>query len=356
MSVAIVTGAGGLIGGEAADFLLQQGYDVVGIDNDMRAHFFGAEASTRWQMERLSALPGFVGSTSDIRDAAAIDAVFAKYGQAITAVVHTAGQPSHDWAATDPSTDFAVNAFGTLNVLEAARKHAPDAGFVFTSTNKVYGDRPNTLPLVELDQRYEVSPDSPYSLRGIDESMSIDQSTHSVFGVSKAAADLMVQEYGRYFGMNTVCFRGGCLTGGGHSATEMHGFLAYLMKCTFTGRPYKIYGHSGKQVRDNIHSSDFVAAVWAFLQAPTSGKAYNIGGGRSANCSMLEAIAISQSLSGRELDHSYVPEERIGDHRWWISDMSRFTRDYPDFRIRWSIEDILADILESGRERWASAQ
>ncbi|MET3900982.1 CDP-paratose 2-epimerase [Devosia sp. UYZn731] len=354
MSVAIVTGAGGLIGSETTAFLLDQGYEVVGIDNDMRAQFFGPEASTRWRLGQLSSRRGFANLAADIRDASAIEAIFARHGRAITAVIHTAAQPSHDWAANDPATDFAVNAVGTLNLLEATRKHAPEAAFVFTSTNKVYGDRPNGLPMVELETRYELAPESPFAAQGIDETMSIDQSTHSIFGVSKASADLMVQEYGRYFGMKTVCFRGGCLTGGGHSATELHGFLAYLMRCTFTGRPYKIYGHSGKQVRDNIHASDFVAALWAFMAAPTSGKAYNIGGGRFANCSMIEAIALCEALCGRALERSYVPTERIGDHRWWISDMSRFVADYPGFRITWSIEDILADILASGRPRWAA--
>ena len=353
MSVAIVTGAGGLIGSETTAFLLEQGYEVIGIDNDMRAYFFGPEASTRWRLGQLSSRPRFINEAADIRDAGAIGTIFARYGRAITAVIHTAAQPSHDWAANDPTTDFSVNAMGTLNLLEATRKHAPEAAFVFTSTNKVYGDQPNALPMIELTTRYELAPESDYAERGIDESMSIDQSTHSIFGVSKAAADLMVQEYGRYFGMKTVCFRGGCLTGGGHSATELHGFLAYLTRCTFTGRPYKIYGQLGKQVRDNIHASDFVTALWAFMAAPTSGQAYNIGGGRFANCSMIEAIALCEALCGRELDRSYVPTERIGDHRWWISDMSRFVADYPAFRITWRIEDILADILASGRERWA---
>ncbi|GLQ57997.1 NAD-dependent epimerase/dehydratase family protein [Devosia nitrariae] len=352
MSVAVVTGAGGLIGSETARFLLDRGYDVVGIDNDMRAHFFGAEASTRWRLNQLSSNPHFFHIDIDIRDVAAIDACFARFGAAISAVVHAAAQPSHDWAAADPATDFSVNAVGTLNILEATRRFAPDAAVIYTSTNKVYGDLPNRLPVVELETRWELPADNPYSARGIDESMAIDQSLHSIFGVSKASADLMVQEYGRYFGIKTVCFRGGCLTGGGHSATELHGFLAYLMKCTCTGRPYRIYGHGGKQVRDNIHASDFVLAIWSFLQNPSVARVYNIGGGRFANCSMLEAIAICENLCGRKLNYSYVPDERIGDHRWWISDMSRFMDDYPSFRINWTIEDILADILAAGADRW----
>lgn len=352
MSVAVVTGAGGLIGSETARFLLDRGYDVVGIDNDLRASFFGAEASTRWQLRQLSGNPHFFHFDIDIRDVAALTSCFSRFGHAISAVVHTAAQPSHDLAATDPAMDFAVNAVGTLNVLEATRRFAPDACVVYTSTNKVYGDLPNRLPVEELETRFELLPEHPYSSRGIDESMAIDQSLHSIFGVSKASADLMVQEYGRYFGIKTVCFRGGCLTGGGHSATELHGFLAYLMKCTYTGRPYRIYGYGGKQVRDNIHASDFVLAIWAFLQNPSIAKVYNIGGGRLANCSMLEAIDMCEKLCGRELYYSYVPNERIGDHRWWISDMSRFMNDYPSFRISWTIEEMLADILAAGADRW----
>ena len=249
-------------------------------------------------------------------------------------------------------TDFGVNALGTLNMLEATRRHAPTAAFLFTSTNKVYGDTPNRLPLVELESRWEISTNHPYYSRGIDESMSIDQSTHSLFGASKASADLLVQEYGRYFGMNTACFRGGCLTGGGHSGTELHGFLAYLMKCTVTGRPYTIYGYKGKQVRDNIHSRDLVAAIWEFAKAPTQGKAYNIGGGRFANCSMLEAIDLCQQIAGKNLNYTYSDESRIGDHIWWVSDCTSFRNDYPNFQLTFDIRATLEDIHGQGRRRW----
>ena len=252
MSVAVVTGSTGLIGAEAVRLFASRGLDIVGIDSDMRAQFFGPSASTRWKREQLTAeIPGYTHIDSDIRDIAAIDRVFRRHGKAISVVIHCAAQPSHDWAARDPMTDFTVNANGTLTLLEATRKHCPEAVFLFLSTNRVYGDTPNKLPLVELETRWELDPSHPYAAEGIDESMSIDASTHSLFGVSKAAADLMVQEFGRYFGMKTACFRGGCLTGSGHSGAELHGFLSYLMKCAVTGAPYRVFGYQGKQVRDN---------------------------------------------------------------------------------------------------------
>ncbi|MDB5540897.1 MAG: NAD-dependent epimerase [Devosia sp.] len=355
MSIALVTGAGGLIGSEAVSFLIGKGLEVIGVDNDMRAYFFGAEASTRWRLDELKARHSrFRHVAIDIRDFAAVAALIADVGSDLWLVVHAAAQPSHDWAAREPFTDFGVNATGTLNILEALRRHAPAATMVFTSTNKVYGDTPNGLPLVELETRWEIDPGHPYFERGIDESMSIDQTTHSLFGASKLSADLMVQEYGRYFGMNTACFRGGCLTGGSHSGTELHGFLAYLMKCTVTGRPYTIYGYEGKQVRDNIHSSDLVQAIWAFASAPKAGRVYNIGGGRFANCSMLEGIRLCEQIAGRRLDVTYNPENRRGDHIWWISDISRFQTDFPDFQLTFDITATLEDIHEAGRRRWVA--
>ena len=269
-----------------------------------------------------------------------MERVFAEHAGELELVIHTAAQPSHDWAASDPQTDFGVNANGTLNLLEATRRHAPGATFMFCSTNKVYGDLPNSLPLVELPQRLELPEDHRY-YRGIDTTMSIDQSTHSLFGVSKAAADLLVQEYGRYFDMPTVCFRGGCLTGPNHAGTQLHGFLSYLMRCTMTGEPYTVFGYGGKQVRDNIHAADLVAAFEAFHRAPRAGAVYNIGGGRQSNCSMLEAIELCQEIAGRELDWSLGEENRIGDHRWWISDLEPFKRDYPDWDITHDVRDIL---------------
>jgi CDP-paratose 2-epimerase len=291
----------------------------------------------------------------DIRDADAVSAVFSASAGRIELVIHTAAQPSHDWAASDQQTDFAVNANGTLNLLEATRRHAPDATFVFCSTNKVYGDLPNHLPLVELETRLELPEDHRYH-RGIDTTMSIDSSTHSLFGVSKAAADLLVQEYGRYFDMPTVCFRGGCLTGPGHAGTQLHGFLSYLMRCTISGEPYTVLGYGGKQVRDNIHSADLVEAFAAFHRAPRAAAVYNIGGGRRSNCSMLEAIALSEQVAGRELSWSLREENRIGDHRWWISDLEPFRRDYPDWDITREVTDILREIYEHNAERWLAAR
>jgi CDP-paratose 2-epimerase len=355
MRFAIVTGAGGLIGSEAVTHLVEQGYNVVGIENDMRAAFFGPEASTAHVTERLiESHSEFHNEAIDIRDQDAIDRIFARHAGHIELVVHTAAQPSHDWAASDPQTDFGVNANGTLNLLEATRAHAPDATFVFCSTNKVYGDTPNRLPLEELEQRLEL-PESHRYHRGIDTSMSIDLSTHSLFGVSKAAADLLVQEYGRYFGMPTVCFRGGCLTGPNHAGAQLHGFLSYLMRCTMTGEPYTVFGYGGKQVRDNIHSADMVAAFEAFHGAPRSAAVYNIGGGRGSNCSMIEAIELCESIAGRELRWELSGQNRIGDHRWWISDLDPFRRDYPDWDITYDVEAVLREIHDQNAELWLAA-
>ena len=273
----------------------------------------------------------------------------------IALVVHTAAQPSHDWAAREPLTDFSVNANGTLNLLENTRQHTPDAVFIFTSTNKVYGDAPNRLPLKELDQRWEIDRTHAYFAHGIPETFSIDQSLHSLFGASKVAADVLVQEYGRYFTMKTACFRGGCLTGPGHSGTELHGFLAYLMKCAVTGKHYTVFGYKGKQVRDNIHSYDLVNAFWHVFQAPRVGEVYNIGGGRHANCSMLEAIAVCEKLTGRPMQWSYTDTNRTGDHIWWISDIRRFQEHYPGWRLTYDIESILREIQTGVTERELSA-
>jgi len=357
VSTIIITGSGGLIGSESAAHFARAGYDIVGIENDMRAWFFGAEASTAHTTARLERELGgcFQSVELDIRDADGIDRLFAEHHEAIELVVHTAAQPSHDWAATDPQADFGVNANGTLNLLEATRRHAPSATFIFCSTNKVYGDLPNSLPLVELEERLELPEGHRYH-GGIDTSMSIDASTHSLFGVSKAAADLLVQEYGRYFGMATVCFRGGCLTGPNHAGTQLHGFLSYLMRCTMTGQPYTVFGYGGKQVRDNIHSADLVAAFDAFHAAPRSAAVYNIGGGRESNCSMLEAIELCEQIAGAKLEWTLAEANRIGDHRWWISDLEPFKRDYPDWQLSYGIERILREIHEHNAEHWVEAR
>ena len=352
MSTIVVTGSGGLVGSETARRFHDLGWDVVGLDNDMRARFFGAEASTRWMSEHLARELGrYRHEEVDVRDAGAVERIFRRAGRDVELVVHAAAQPSHDWAAREPVIDFEVNAVGTLVVLEAVRKHAPEATFIFLSTNKVYGDTPNRLPLVELETRWEL-PEEHEWYGGIPETMTIDRSTHSLFGVSKAAADLLVQEYGRYFGLATACFRGGPLTGPGHSGTELHGFLAYLMKCTATGTLYRVYGYGGKQVRDNIHSADLVAAFEHVAAKPPRAAVYNIGGGRDINCSVLEAIELCQRIAGRTLDWSYVEQNRIGDHIWWIGDTSAFRAEYPEWRLRYDVEAILEEILELNRDRW----
>jgi CDP-paratose 2-epimerase len=353
MAVVIVTGSAGLVGSESAAFFADLGFDVIGIDNDMRGKLFGDEASTDWKRQRLESKLGsrYQHIDADIRDTDRILRLFEKYGANIELIVHTAAQPSHDWAAREPLTDFSINATGTLNLLEATRKYAPEAVFIFTSTNKVYGDTPNRLPLVEKETRWTIEPTHPYA-EGIAEDMPIDQSLHSLFGVSKAAADLLVQEYGRYFGMKTACFRGGCLTGPNHSGTQLHGFLAYLMKCTATGGHYTVFGYKGKQVRDNIHSSDLVRAFYEFYKAPRVAEVYNIGGGKYSNCSMLEAIDMCQGIAGRELEWTYEEQNRVGDHIWWISSLDRFMSHYPDWQIEYDVPGILEEIYEMNRERW----
>jgi CDP-paratose 2-epimerase len=354
--IAIVTGSGGLIGSESVRHFAALGFDVIGLENDMRARFFGPEASTSHNTEQLkSEVDTFRSLELDIRDAEGVDRLFAEHGARIELIVHTAAQPSHDWAAGDPFTDFTVNANGTLNLLQAARNHCPDAPFVFTSTNKVYGDRPNFLPLIETESRLELPEDHEW-YGGIPIDMPIDTCTHSLFGVSKASADLLVQEYGRYFDMPTVCFRGGCLTGPHHAGAQLHGFLAYLMKCTASGTPYTIFGYGGKQVRDNIHARDVVAAFEAFQRAPRSAAVYNLGGGRESNISMLEAIAACERISGRTLNWTLSDEARIGDHRWYISDLDAFKQDYPDWRLTVGIEQILSEIHDANIETWAAAR
>ena len=344
MSVALITGSAGLIGSETCKWFHAQGFDIVGIDNDMRAWFFGAAASTAGTRQALERqLPKYQHHAIDIREEAAVRKVFEKFGKSISIVIHTAAQPSHDWAARDPFADFGVNAVGTLNLLENTRQFCPDAPFIFTSTNKVYGDTPNRLPLVEQEKRWEIERSHPYFI-GIDEQMSIDQTKHSLFGASKVAADVLVQEYGRYFGMKTACFRGGCLTGPAHAGTELHGFLAYLMKCTVKGNPYRVFGYKGKQVRDNIHSHDLVAAFWEFFRAPRSGEVYNMGGSRHSNCSMLEAIQLCEEISGRKLGWTYVEDNRIGDHIWYVSDVRRFQAHYPAWKYRYGLREILQEI------------
>jgi CDP-paratose 2-epimerase len=352
MSIILVTGSAGLIGSEAAQFYCQKGATVVGIDNDMRSFFFGQEASTDSRRDLLVRdFDNYIHKNTDIRSQPEIENIFREYGSDIALVVHTAAQPSHDWAARDPHTDFTVNANGTLNLLECTRQFAPDAVFIFTSTNKVYGDRPNELPLIEQETRWEIDSSHPY-FKGIDEAMSIDMTKHSLFGASKVAADVLVQEYGRYFNMKTASFRGGCLTGPNHSGAQLHGFLSYLMKCAMTGTPYTVFGYQGKQVRDNIHSHDLINAFDEFYRAPGVAEVYNIGGGRFCNCSMLEAIALCEEITGKKLDWTYTETNRIGDHIWWVSDTAKFEKQFPEWRLQYDLRAILLQIYENNKERW----
>jgi CDP-paratose 2-epimerase len=351
MSTAIVTGATGLVGAEVVRLFHAEGMDVVGIDNDMRRQFFsGVAPDDAIRKELSSSLKRYVHSDHDIRDEEALDALFARYGRNISVVVHTAAQPSHDWAAQNPLVDFSVNATGTLVLLEAARKHCPEAAFVFCSTNKVYGARPNELPLLEQQTRWEIETRHSYFERGIPEDMSIDRTMHSLFGVSKAAADLMVQEYGVYFGMKTAVFRAGCITGSRHRGTKQHGFLAFLANCVASGQTYEVIGYGGKQVRDNIHAHDLASAFLEFSRNPRNGEVYNIGGGRERSCSVLEAIESFQQSFGRKLQWRYNPQSRAGDHIWWISDISKFRGHYPGWQLQYSLEDIVADFASAYRQ------
>ncbi len=357
MAIALISGACGLVGSAAAQAFDTIGMDVVGIDNDMRSHFFGKAASTAHRRTHLeNSLRSYTHHDLDIRSRFAVESLFKHLGPSVEVVVHTAGQPSHDWAATDPFTDFTVNANGTLNLLEMTRYYSPYSSFLFTSTNKVYGSRPNELPLKELPSRWELDASHPYFADGVPETMSIDETLHSLFGVSKLAADILVQEYGRYFALNTATFRAGCITGAAHAATKLHGFLAFLVRSAVAGDVYNIIGHKGKQVRDVIHASDLAdALVQTAIKPPRPGQVYNIGGGRSANCSIQEAVCIVEATTGKPIITTLAPEERIGDHSWWISDCSRFRTDYPTWTPIWTIEAMVAEIADAVSEETSAA-
>ncbi len=344
MSVVLVTGACGLVGSETVNFFSAQGFEIIGIDNNLRKSFFGPDGSVLKNQKRLQRQnKNFRHYSLDIRNQPRINALFKKFGAAVSLIVHAAAQPSHDWAAQDPQTDFSVNATGTLILLEALRKFCPQAVFIFTSTNKVYGDTPNRLPFIEQQTRYELAADHPY-FKGIDEKMNIDDCLHSVFGASKLSADIMTQEYGRYFGLKTGVFRAGCLSGPAHSGAQLHGFLSYLVKCAVARRKYKIYGYNGKQVRDNIHAHDLVSAFYYYFKNPHPGAVYNIGGGRYANVSLLEAIGICEQLTGEKFNYEYVDKPRIGDHRWWITDVTKFRTDYPEWGYQYGILETIKQI------------
>jgi CDP-paratose 2-epimerase len=353
VSTALVTGSAGLIGSEASLHFASLGLNIVGVDNDMRSVFFGPEASTAWNRERLQRSLGarYTHHDTDIRDRDAVMRLVSDLGPQLSLIVHTAAQPSHDWAAREPFTDFDINAGGTLNLLEATRRHAADAVFLFCSTNKVYGDTPNQLPLLEHSTRWEIDPAHTY-VDGIREDMAVDRCLHSLFGASKLSADILVQEYGRYFGLRTACFRGGTLTGPAHSATELHGFLGYVMRCAMTGSTYTVHGYLGKQVRDAIHSSDLVRAFEHFYREPRVGAVYNIGGGRSSNSSVLEAIELSGRIAGREMRWNYDDTARTGDHIWWISSNASFRAHYPEWDIQYDVPRILEEIHDANGDRW----
>ena len=347
MKIIIVTGSGGLIGSQTVKYFSKSFDLVIGIDNDLRSYFFGNEASTSASINKLTnEIDNFKNHFIDIRDQEKLFTLFEKYNSDIKLIVHTAAQPSHDWAAKEPFTDFTINANGTLNLLEATRKHCAEAVFIFTSTNKVYGDSPNYLPLEELESRWEINESHEYFTNGIDEKFSIDQSKHSLFGASKLAADILVQEYGRYFGISTGIFRGGCLTGPNHAAAELHGFLAYLMKCCIQNKEYTIYGYKGKQVRDNIHSFDLISMFDNFYQLPKKAEVYNAGGGRFSNCSMLEAIEMCEKITSKKMKIKYSDVNRKGDHIWYISNQNKFKNDYPNWTQKYNIEDILTEMFK----------
>lgn len=354
MNKVLVTGSAGLIGSEAVRFFSRKGWDVVGLDNNMRRYFFGPDGDVRWNRKQLEReCSTYTHMDIDVRDQREIEQLFSHHS--FDLIIHAAAQPSHDWAAREPLTDFSINAAATLTLLEATRRFAPHAVFIFTSTNKVYGDNPNLLPLVELETRYEIDTSHQF-WNGIDESMSIDHATHSVFGASKVAADIMVQEYGRYFGLKTGIFRGGCMTGPAHSGARLHGFLAYLVRCIAHGEPYRIFGYKGKQVRDNIHSYDVVTMFYEFYKNPLPGEVYNMGGGRHAHISVLEAITAIEKELGRKAQYRIKQENRVGDHKWYISDTSKFQRHFPNWAYSYSIGDIIHQLCHSPMERVDSPQ
>ena len=346
MKTILITGCGGLIGRESTEFFLSKGFKVIGIDNNMRKYFFGEDGSVTTSLTALADLPNFQYKDVDIRNYEDLAKIFSDNSSDIDCIIHTAAQPSHDWAAKEVFTDFHINTTATISLLELTKQYCPNASFIFTSTNKVYGDNPNFLPLIETDTRFELPEDHKY-FKGIDENFSIDGTKHSLFGCSKAAADLYVQEYAKYFGLKTTIFRGGCLTGSKHQGAELHGFLNYLVKCNKEGRAYNIYGYKGKQVRDNIHSSDLVNAFYEVYLNPRCGEVYNIGGGRHSNCSLLEAATMIESITGNKTNFNYVEQNRSGDHIWWIGDVQKFKLHYPNWSHKFNIQGIITEIVTS---------
>ena len=344
----IITGSLGLVGYSASCFFLKKRKKILGIDNDMRKYFFGENSSNKWKEKELKQNKLYKHLNIDIRNKKKIFEIIKKYKNKIKVIIHTAAQPSHDWSTKEPLTDFYINSIGTLNLLEALRMFCPEATFIFTSTNKVYGDKPNFLPLIEKNFRYEIKKNHRYFKKGIDEKMSIDHTTHSLFGVSKSSADLLVQEYGRYFNLKTFCFRAGCLTGENHSGAELHGFLSFLVKSIVKGQKYFIFGYKGKQVRDNIHGTDVARAFYEVIKKPLSGgKVYNLGGGRLNSCSIIEAIKLIEDICQKKSKFKILSKNRIGDHMWWISDNSKFKKDYPKWKIEYSLNKLIKIMVEN---------
>ena len=346
MKICIVTGSNGLVGSESVNFFLKKSFKVIGIDNNLREYFFGKDGSTTWLKKQNIKKKNFIHINADIRDKSKLTKIFQKYKSNIKVIIHAAAQPSHDWAIKEPHTDFTVNANGTLNLLELTRNFCNKARFIDESTNKVYGDNPNKLPLVEKKNRYELKKNHSF-YKGISEEMSIDNCTHSLFGVSKLAADLLVQEYGKNIGMNTVCFRAGCITGTNHSSAELHGFLSYLVKRSLKQKFYKIIGYKGKQVRDNIHAYDLVQCFWEYYKNPKKGEFYNIGGGRNSNCSVLEALSEVERIAKIKIKKQFQAKARTGDHQWWISDFSKFKKHYPKYKMKYTISKIINELINN---------
>ena len=346
MKICIVTGSNGLVGSESVNFFLKKSFQVIGIDNNLREYFFGKDGSTTWLKKQNIKKKNFIHINADIRDKSKLTKIFQKYRSNIKVIIHAAAQPSHDWAIKEPHTDFTVNANGTLNLLELTRNFCNKARFIYVSTNKVYGDNPNKLPLVEKENRYELKKNHSF-YKGISEEMSIDNCTHSLFGVSKLAADLLVQEYGKNIGMNTVCFRAGCITGTNHSSAELHGFLSYLVKRSLKQKFYKIIGYKGKQVRDNIHAYDLVQCFWEYYKNPKKGEFYNIGGGRNSNCSVLEALSEVERIAKIKIKKQFQVKARTGDHQWWISDFSKFKKHYPKYKMKYTISKIINELINN---------
>ncbi len=346
MNTVLITGSNGLIGSAAVSFFANKADLIIGLDNNMRKQFFGVDGDTKWNEENLKTkFKNFIPHNVDIRDFKALKKIFKKYNSDIDLIIHTAAQPSHDWATKDPILDFQVNANGTLNLLQLTRLLSMNAVFIFTSTNKVYGDKPNQLPLIELEHRWELEPNHIFFKNGINETMSIDNTTHSIFGASKVSADIMTQEYGKYFGLKTGVFRAGCLTGPFHSGVKLHGFLSYLVKCAISNIKYTINGYKGKQVRDNLHSYDLIKMFWHFYKNPKTGEIYNVGGSRYSNCSLMEAINKIQNITNKKLFTEYIDKPRKGDHIWWISDISKFRAHYPEWNFTYDLEKIISEIF-----------